>query len=117
MPRMEVRSFETALAPGETCLLYADGVTEARGGPLGGDMFGEQRLADALTECVGMPAEAVVSISPQPSYIPRNSYTEAATAQQKSVSAGQPHCSCQPLVGDLQLAACAVREPANLRRL
>jgi hypothetical protein len=27
-------------------------------------MFGEQRLADALTECVGMPAEAVVERIP-----------------------------------------------------
>ncbi|WP_165607538.1 SpoIIE family protein phosphatase, partial [Mycolicibacterium monacense] len=47
-------------APGETCVLYTDGVTEAWGGPLGTDMFGEQRLAAALEECAGMPAEAVV---------------------------------------------------------
>lgn len=54
------RSVETTLAPGETCLLYTDGVTEARGGPLGTDMFGEQRLSAALSTCAGMPAEAVV---------------------------------------------------------
>lgn len=54
------RSFETSLAPGETCLLYTDGITEARGGPLGTDMFGEDRLSAALASCAGMPAEAVV---------------------------------------------------------
>ena len=41
-------------------MLYTDGVTEARGGPLGGYLFGEERLAGALAECAGMPAAAVV---------------------------------------------------------
>ncbi len=60
LPSIKVQSFETSLAPGETCVLYTDGVTEARGGPLGGYMFGEQRLQAALADCAGMPAEAVV---------------------------------------------------------
>ncbi len=60
LPNIEARSFETYLAPGETCVLYTDGVTEARGGPLGDYMFGEERLAAALAECSGLPAEAVV---------------------------------------------------------
>ncbi|BBX61917.1 hypothetical protein MSAS_10910 [Mycobacterium saskatchewanense] len=60
LPQIRVQTFETSLAPGETCVLYTDGVTEARGGPLGGDFFGDQRLADALAQCAGMPAEAVV---------------------------------------------------------
>lgn len=60
LPQISVQSFETSLAPGETCVLYTDGITEARGGPLGDDFFGEQRLAAALTGCAGMPAEAVV---------------------------------------------------------
>jgi serine phosphatase RsbU (regulator of sigma subunit) len=51
---------ERVLAPGETCLLYTDGITEARGGPLGDELFGERRLSRALAECAGMPAEAVV---------------------------------------------------------
>ena len=46
------------LSPGDTCLLYTDGITEARGGPLGGEMFGEQRLRSVLAECGGLPAEA-----------------------------------------------------------
>lgn len=60
LPSITVESFETSLAPGETCVLYTDGITEARGGPLGEDFFGEQRLAASLAGCAGMPAEAVV---------------------------------------------------------
>lgn len=60
MPHTRARTVETTLYPGETCLLYTDGVTEARGGPLGTEMFGEERLSQALSECTGMPAEAVV---------------------------------------------------------
>jgi serine phosphatase RsbU (regulator of sigma subunit) len=60
LPDIEAQSFETSLAPGETCVLYTDGVTEARGGPLGSYMFGEERLAAVLAECAGLPAAAVV---------------------------------------------------------
>ncbi|MFF9091356.1 SpoIIE family protein phosphatase [Streptomyces sp. NPDC014991] len=60
LPQVTARTVETTLAPGETCLLYTDGITEARGGPLGDEFFGERRLRRALAECVGMPAEAVV---------------------------------------------------------
>ncbi|NUW36414.1 serine/threonine-protein phosphatase [Nonomuraea sp. SMC257] len=47
------------LEPGDTCLLYTDGVTEARGGPLGDELFGEQRLREELEQCAGMPPEAL----------------------------------------------------------
>lgn len=47
------------LAPGELLLLYSDGVTEARGGPTGSGMFGEERLVKQLSACGGMPAGAV----------------------------------------------------------
>ncbi|MFH8567179.1 PP2C family protein-serine/threonine phosphatase [Streptomyces sp. NPDC017993] len=55
-------SFDLAtarLAPGELMLLYSDGVTEARGGPAGYELYGDERLARALAECRGMPAGAV----------------------------------------------------------
>ncbi|MFF3013870.1 PP2C family protein-serine/threonine phosphatase [Streptomyces sp. NPDC057939] len=48
------------LEPGDACVLYTDGITEARGGPMGEAMFGDARLRRVLTECGGMPAEAVV---------------------------------------------------------
>ncbi|MFJ8200754.1 PP2C family protein-serine/threonine phosphatase [Streptomyces sp. NPDC096152] len=60
MPTVVAESAETVLAPGETCLLYTDGITEARGGPLGGELFGERRLRQVLSECGGLPAEAIV---------------------------------------------------------
>lgn len=60
LPTFRARTFDTWLAPGETCLLYTDGITEARGGPLGTDLFGEERLASAFGQCAGLPAEAVV---------------------------------------------------------
>ncbi|MGC5343492.1 SpoIIE family protein phosphatase [Streptomyces sp. DT171] len=60
LAQIEAHSVETVLQPGETCLLYTDGITEARGGPLGDEMFGEERLKRALSECADMPGEAVV---------------------------------------------------------
>ncbi|MEV5710359.1 PP2C family protein-serine/threonine phosphatase [Actinoallomurus sp. NPDC052274] len=59
-PDIFASTAEVELAPGETCVLYTDGITEARGGPLGDAMFGDERLKDALSECGGMPAGAVV---------------------------------------------------------
>lgn len=52
---VEAHSVEAVLQPGETCLLYTDGFTEARGGPLGNQMFGEERLKQALSDCADMP--------------------------------------------------------------
>lgn len=60
LPHIEARTVETHLDPGETCLLYTDGVTEARGGPLGDELFGEERLMRVMSECAGMPGQAVV---------------------------------------------------------
>ncbi|WP_432743055.1 serine/threonine-protein phosphatase [Streptomyces sp. JH002] len=60
LPEVGATTAEVTLEPGETCLLFTDGVTEARGGPLGDVMFDDTRLLAALEECAGMPAEAVV---------------------------------------------------------
>jgi hypothetical protein len=58
--RIAVRPASVELAPGELCLLFSDGVTEARGGPSGREQWGEQRLHDALATCAGMPAAVAV---------------------------------------------------------
>ncbi|MEV7405183.1 PP2C family protein-serine/threonine phosphatase [Streptomyces sp. NPDC091267] len=60
LPQIEAHTVETTLEPGETCLLYTDGITEARGGPLGDEMFGDERLKQALSECADMPGQAVI---------------------------------------------------------
>ncbi|MYT74637.1 serine phosphatase RsbU (regulator of sigma subunit) [Streptomyces sp. PsTaAH-137] len=57
--RLKITTASVDLAPGETCLLYSDGITEARGGPLGDVLFGDERLRHTLGECAGLPAEAV----------------------------------------------------------
>ncbi|MBG0563764.1 PP2C family protein-serine/threonine phosphatase [Actinoplanes aureus] len=46
------------LAPGESCVLYTDGVIDAEGGPRG-TAFGQQRLVALLTEYAGRPAAVV----------------------------------------------------------
>jgi hypothetical protein len=50
------------LRPGETVLLYSNGVTEARRRGAGGpEQFGPARLAALLRACEGMPAQAVAT--------------------------------------------------------
>jgi phosphoserine phosphatase RsbU/P len=50
------------LRPGETLLLYSDGVTEAgRLGTGGQEQFGSARLAGCLRDCAGMTAQAVAT--------------------------------------------------------
>lgn len=45
------------LSAGDVCLLYSDGVTEARGGNDGSEQFGAHRLTEAVGTGVGMPAD------------------------------------------------------------
>ncbi|WP_211766332.1 PP2C family protein-serine/threonine phosphatase [Kutzneria sp. CA-103260] len=45
------------LSAGDVCLLYSDGVTEARGGSDGSEQFGAHRLTDALGSGAGLPAD------------------------------------------------------------
>ncbi|MFE6164863.1 PP2C family protein-serine/threonine phosphatase [Streptomyces sp. NPDC056486] len=56
---LEFETAEVTLRPGETCLLYSDGIIEARGGPLGDVMFGEDRLRTVLSQYAGMPPEVI----------------------------------------------------------
>ncbi|UQT60863.1 SpoIIE family protein phosphatase [Streptomyces durmitorensis] len=60
IPDVHARTASVTLAPGESCVLYTDGITEAKGGPMGGDEFGERRLQRVLAECAGMPSEGIV---------------------------------------------------------
>jgi serine phosphatase RsbU (regulator of sigma subunit) len=46
---------------GDVCLLYTDGITEARGGPTGDEMFGEERLNSLLAECAGAVLETILA--------------------------------------------------------
>jgi serine phosphatase RsbU (regulator of sigma subunit) len=60
VPELHIRTATIDLAPGELCLLYSDGVTEARGGASGIEQYGEQRLRRALGTCHGMPTAATL---------------------------------------------------------
>ena len=60
VPHTVIRPATVELAPGELCLLFSDGLTDARGGPTGTELYGEQRLRDALASCRGMPGTAAV---------------------------------------------------------
>ncbi|NGM13401.1 SpoIIE family protein phosphatase [Verrucosispora sp. CWR15] len=59
VPDPRIGQVTTRLAPGETCLLYSDGVTEARGGRRGEELLGTDRLVQALGGCHRMPAPAL----------------------------------------------------------
>lgn len=60
MPTVTATTATVQLMPGETCLLFTDGLTDARGGPMGSEEFGEHRLRRALSECAGLSAEVTV---------------------------------------------------------
>jgi serine phosphatase RsbU (regulator of sigma subunit) len=60
VPHTVIHPAAIELAPGELCLLYSDGLTEARGGPSGNDHFGDERLRDALAGCRGMTGALTV---------------------------------------------------------
>ncbi|SCF23973.1 PP2C family protein-serine/threonine phosphatase [Micromonospora mirobrigensis] len=59
VPDPRIGEVTVRLEPGETCLLYSDGVTEARGGRRGDELFGTERLIGALAGCQRMPAPAL----------------------------------------------------------
>jgi serine phosphatase RsbU (regulator of sigma subunit) len=51
---------EVTVKPGETLLLYTDGITEARAETDREELFGEERLEAVLGECTGLRADAAV---------------------------------------------------------
>ncbi|MFR9801002.1 SpoIIE family protein phosphatase [Pseudonocardia sp. RS010] len=59
VPSARFASRTVRLAPGEACVLYTDGVSEARGGVDGCEVLGEQRLAGLLAGAHVMPAPAI----------------------------------------------------------
>ncbi|WP_407640287.1 PP2C family protein-serine/threonine phosphatase [Actinacidiphila rubida] len=60
LPVVTSTTADVTLGPGESLVMFSDGITEARGGPLGDQEFGEERLRDHLAGCAGMSAETVV---------------------------------------------------------
>ncbi|GGP64250.1 PP2C family protein-serine/threonine phosphatase [Saccharothrix coeruleofusca] len=59
LPEVRFQQVELSLAPGESLLLYSDGVTEARSHRDRRELFGDERLRAALAACAGEPAEAI----------------------------------------------------------
>ncbi|MFD0200698.1 MULTISPECIES: PP2C family protein-serine/threonine phosphatase [Saccharothrix] len=59
LPEVRFNQTTVALAPGETLLLYSDGLTEARKHDDRQELFGDVRLKAALADCTGLSADAV----------------------------------------------------------
>jgi GAF domain-containing protein len=56
LPEPRFSETTVTLSPGDVCLLYSDGVTEAHGGADGHEQFGQKRLAEAMAGGAGMSA-------------------------------------------------------------
>jgi hypothetical protein len=56
LPEPRFSETTVVLGPGDICLLYSDGVTEARGGEDGLEQFGQHRLGEAMAGGTGMSA-------------------------------------------------------------
>ena len=59
-PRLGFESGAARLAPGDTLLIYSDGLSEA-GASHGDDMFGEERIEALLRQLAGESPEAIVA--------------------------------------------------------
>ncbi|WP_020661059.1 PP2C family protein-serine/threonine phosphatase [Amycolatopsis benzoatilytica] len=59
-PQARFAEATTHLDEGDVCLLYTDGVTEARNRTESAELFGDARLYTVLEDCVGLPAQEIV---------------------------------------------------------
>jgi serine phosphatase RsbU (regulator of sigma subunit) len=59
-PQAQFADCVVELAEGDICLIYTDGISEARGHHDRSELYGQERLSLVLSECVGLPAHLVV---------------------------------------------------------
>ncbi|MCQ9182243.1 SpoIIE family protein phosphatase [Streptomyces sp. IBSBF 2953] len=60
LPDARFATADTVLAPGDTLLLYTDGLTEARTGEDRGSLYGDEALRDFTAGHAGQPPHAVI---------------------------------------------------------
>ncbi|GAA1851151.1 PP2C family protein-serine/threonine phosphatase [Asanoa iriomotensis] len=91
VPDPRIAAVNVQLAAGETCLLFSDGVTEARGG-VRGEQFGATRLVDALGGCQRMPAPALAERVEQVigDWLGGRNHDDIAVFAVRAVSPGSP---------------------------
>ncbi|MFL6144899.1 MAG: PP2C family protein-serine/threonine phosphatase [Labedaea sp.] len=61
VPEAQFGENSVELGPQDICVLYTDGITEARGGVGGEELFGSDRLRAVLAECADLPVEQVAA--------------------------------------------------------
>ena len=92
LPEARFGRTSITLEPGETCLLYSDGVTEAGSGTgESQEQFGSARLAACLRDCVGMTAQEVAEHVEQTitTWLGRNDGDDLAVLAVRAVDHGR----------------------------
>ncbi|MEC3978466.1 PP2C family protein-serine/threonine phosphatase, partial [Amycolatopsis sp. H20-H5] len=59
-PQARFAEAVTDLAEGDVCLLYTDGITEARSRLSPAELYGDERLQELLAGCAGQPGRVIV---------------------------------------------------------